>query len=397
VLKPLKGADPDLYENLAALARQDYPELELVLGAADPDDPALEVAERLRRSFPHVPMRIVRGAPDLGLNPKVSNLARLSTFARHDLLLVSDADARPDPGYLRSLTRELARAGELERPAPDGSTPEETARPVGLVASLLVGAGEESLGAACESLQFAGWVTPAVSAADRLADHPCVVGKSMLMPRRALEDAGGWHGVRDVLAEDYVLGRRIREAGYRVVLSRHPVVAFGRRRSLGSFVARHLRWSQMRARIAPAAYLAEPLLNPVPLLLAWAVACALDGAPRIALAGAAAGIGARATLDGLLLRHLRGSDPPLDLLRLLRWGPFKDLLIFGVWVAAAFRRTIVWQGNRLRIGRGSVLRPIGSSRPGGPGRPDTVSGAPHEPAGLPDPLSPSLTGSGRAA
>src|SRR5262245_20959152 len=94
ILKPLKGLDDELEENLRSFAQQNYPDYELILGTEDPNDPALEVALRLKAAYPRANITVVTGAPSIGRNPKVSNVAHLARFAKHELWLISDSNVR---------------------------------------------------------------------------------------------------------------------------------------------------------------------------------------------------------------------------------------------------------------------------------------------------------------
>ena len=347
ILKPLKGVDDGLYANLAALAHQDYPRFELVFGTEDPHDPALAVVARLAAEHPSLPVRVTAGAPPLGLNPKVTNLASLARWASHDLVLISDSNVRPGRGYLRAVV--AARHADPRRPA-------------ALVSSLLAGpaaaAPGSSRGAVFEDLHLGTFVAAGVAVA-AAARQPCVVGKSMLFRLSDLARLGGWRRVADVLAEDYVLGRAFHRAGSGVALSAHVLPVIAGRRRVGDFLARHLRWCQMRCRINPAAYAGEVLLNPTLPLAATALLAVAAGAALPALL-AATGIALKVAADGLLLHRLGRRRVPL---RRLAWVPVKDLLIAAVWLTAPFVGTVAWRGTRLRIGPGSRLAALPAAAP----------------------------------
>ncbi len=334
VLKPLCGADPGLYENLLSFLRQTHPDYELVLGVEDPLDPALGVVLRLMREFPHAPIRIVvRPIERTTLNPKVGNLINMLRVAKHEWLLISDSNVQVDADYLVRLAAAAQDPG------------------VQLVSNLIVARDEDSLGARLETLHMNTFVLGGVCFADQKG-MACVVGKSMMMQRSTLAELGGLESLRDVLAEDYVLGQRFAEAGHRVVLSNHKVQTRHSGISLGRFLARHSRWAQLRRRVAPGPYLLEPLLFTTPWLVALSIMTRAGTTSRYVSVFLTLAALLRLTSDAAVFRLAAGRRAQLATLLLV---PLKDCLALGIWVVGATRRSVVWRGHALEVGHGSKL------------------------------------------
>jgi ceramide glucosyltransferase len=329
ILKPLCGIDDGLRDNLALFAALAYPEYEVVLGVKSARDPAWHLACEAARRWPgRFQVVLQRGEP--GLNPKVNQLLTLARAARHDLLVISDSNVRVEPRYLAEI------AGLLEDEG------------VGLVTHPVVGEGAIHLGSVFDQLHLAGSVAPGVVAAKRLCGRDIVVGKSMAFRRRDLEAMGGFEAVKDVLAEDFVMGMLVPERlGKRVALAPSPVRNVSQRQCVSAFCGRYRRWAVLqRQLVGPFLYAAQALLNPV-LVAAAALAC--DRSP-LAAAGFAGTCIAKSALDGAAARALRPSGFAAWQLALV---PVKDLLFGGAWAYGLVRRDVSWRGTRLVVGPGS--------------------------------------------
>ena len=348
ILKPLCGLDDQLAENLAGFAALPYPRYEVILGVASAADPAYAVAAAVVSRWPaRFRLVIQRAAP--GLNPKVNQLLGLAAAARAELLVISDSNTRVPPDYLDEIAALLADPR------------------VGLVTHPIAGCGDElpgaSLGALLDNLHLTGTITPGFVAARDLCGKSYVVGKSMALRRRDLEALGGFAAVKDVLAEDFVLGRLIPAVlGKRVVLARAVVRCVAARRTVAAFAHRYARWSVMQRQCAGLpAYLGLLLLNPVLLAV-----LALGLAPsRLTVGALVLIIGARALADGAAGRLLRGRAFAARAGWLV---PFKELLVAGTWFYGLCNHAIEWRSKRLIVGRGSALSLAPPPRLAGPAR-----------------------------
>jgi ceramide glucosyltransferase len=330
ILKPLKGLDDNLFDNLESFCTLDYPEYEIIFSLQDHNDPACKVARKIKEKYPDKNITLVVEQCNAGLNPKVNNLITAYQAAKYELILISDSNVMVNRDYLRKI---LKHFGD-----PD----------VGLVTNLIRGVDGRTLASVFENLHLNTFIMGSICFLDRFLKMPCVVGKSMLMRKEDLLAIGGFRSVKDVLAEDYIMGKKMHKRGKKVIVSNYFINNVNQYWGLKKFLNRHTRWGKLRWKIGGLKYFSELLSNSVfmscfPLFLyepsrltglfAILVSC-------IKVAG-----------DFYIGRKIKAEMNPF----LYLLSPVKDLIIGIIWFIPIISNTVVWRGNRYIIGKDSEL------------------------------------------
>lgn len=204
LLKPLVDWNRETRENLASFCRQRYPRYQILVGFPARDAPELG-AVNLTTPSPGGTVQGVTCDRRLAVNPKVSELLHLEPLAEHEVLVLCDADMRVGPEYIAHAVAPLR-------------DPE-----VGVVTFLYCMREAPTLPAAVEALMINVDFAPAVLVARRLFGLKFALGASIGIRRDVLHALGGFEGLADYLADDYQIGHRAWQAGYRVVLSDYVV------------------------------------------------------------------------------------------------------------------------------------------------------------------------------
>jgi ceramide glucosyltransferase len=333
ILKPLKGADPEMYESFRSHCLQDYPEYEIIFGVSDGTDPAVAVVSQLKTEFPNREIRLIVCDQSLGANVKVGNLAQMASQARQEYLVVSDSDIRVGPNYLSRVV------APLRDPK------------IGLVTCLYRGIAAPSLGSRLESIGIGTDFAPGVLAARTVESGIHFgLGSTLAFRRNDLAATGGFESFADYLADDYELGKRISGSGLQVLLSEEVVETLLPRYSFTDFIQHQLRWSRTVRGSRPWGFAGLIFTFALPWALlavlfskgqswGWTLAClALCFRLSVAIV-----IGKRVLGDKINLR--------------LAWLiPLRDVLAVFIWIGSFLGNTIVWRGDRFGLSNGKLIR-----------------------------------------
>jgi ceramide glucosyltransferase len=318
VLKPLCGAVPETYENLANTCRLDYPRLQVVFGVADARDPVVAIVKRLQRDFPRVDVELVVSAERIGSNAKVSNLHNMVQRAKHEVLVIADSDIRAPQDYLRRIVP------YLDRPQ------------AGLVTCMYRGSAGRTLAHRLEALFINTDFGPMITVARQVEKMTYAFGATICIRRSVLEELGGFRAIADHLADDYQIGNMAVERGYQAVLAPVVVETVLDLDRLSEIFQHQLRWARTYRTCRPGGYLASIVTHST----LWATLYLLaTGLAPGGLALFAAALGVRLVAAGTIAHAILGVP---RIWRELWLVPAKDLLISAIWVTAFLGRTVRW-------------------------------------------------------
>ena len=337
VLKPVKGVDAHMYAGLCSHCLQEYQgRFEIVFGVTTLADPAVAEIERLRLQFPDVDIRLVECPERLGTSGKISNLVQMLREARYEYVVINDSDIEVSPRYLQSVMRSFDSPG------------------VGLVTAPYIGTTAErrpelTVWARLEALGISTDFIPGMLTARKLEGGIRFgLGSTLATTKTVLGKIGGLEQLADCLADDYELGHRISQAGYKVELCGETVKTTVPAYDFKGFWDHQIRWARTTRDSRKRGYLGLGITYCVPWAMMTMVASgfALWSFTLLSLVlltrvTVALTVGAGVLRDRQVLRDL--------------WLlPVRDCfgLLFWAWSFAG--DTVVWRGEEFRLKDGRI-------------------------------------------
>jgi ceramide glucosyltransferase len=340
VLRPMRGLDPHLEENLLSYAALDVPEgFEVLLLLDDNQDEALPLCRRLEARFPGRFRVIIGTTPGL-LNPKVALMVNGLKYARNQMIWMTDSNTETNDAHFNAQL-EAWKQAQLGGRKPT------------LVHAPLAAVGGSGLGAVFERMQLSTYGN--ISAETSLVvGIDVVVGKSLLFRADDLPAVGGLEVFGQASGEDYLMGRAFHKVGAVQLANRATRQVLGEDLSWIDFWRRQTRWAVVRKRMSIGTFFLLEHFSYFGLLWVW---LALGLLPWEVVAAV---FGLKMLMDGLVQVAYSEQASIVDMLLV----PVKDLVLLSAWVWAFFLNTVTWRGRTLTLDdEGNISGEVDKLRP----------------------------------
>ena len=328
IIKPLKGTDINLYENLESYFKLDYPKYEMIFCIQSETDPVHEVVDKLIRNYPNIKTRKVKGfEPKNFENPKVTNLVPGISAAEYDLVWMADANICVEPNTLLEMASHIMDGGGLVHQLPLSKSLNHTL-------------------AECLEVVYFYTSHARVYLISNILGVNATNGMSMLFPKDVLNELT--QGLKKYFfssMEDNRIGKDFMKSKRTIKLSSIPLYQNFGSRTVQAFRQRMVRWTRIRIHFMP--YLTfEPCIECFPTgilgafafyylyginpflfflihVLFWLIS---DGTLSYVL------LNRPFSIDGLLLKYI------------LAWF-IREILVIPNWTQAIYSKKIYWSGH----------------------------------------------------
>lgn len=234
VIRPIKGLDAGAAENIRAALEHGYPgDVETFFVFDDDSEPAVPLvkgalAERKAAGRSDQARILFAGQPPASQTGKLNAMIAGLRVANNELIAFIDSDVRQDSKALTAVVDTLLDSPDAGSAfAPVVAT--EPAATVGDAGYLMLINGLYGPAAASTVKELGG-------------EMPFIMGQFMVLRREAMAAIGGLESADGQLVDDMFLGMRLKEFGYRNVVSSHRVSIVQRGMSVGDFVGTFVRW-----------------------------------------------------------------------------------------------------------------------------------------------------------
>jgi ceramide glucosyltransferase len=335
ILKPLKGCDETTAASLESWFNQnDAGQIQILFGVADANDPVCKIVQELLKKNPSRGAQLIICAENLGANAKVSTLVQLEKFAKHDLILISDADVRVPPDFLANFAAPLRDSKAA------------------LVNCFYRLANPTTTAMQWEAVAINADFWSMVLQSQSLKPLDFALGAAILMRRDALAEIGGFKSLTNCLADDYQLGHRIFKNGHRIALCPVVVECWDAPMNWCGVWKHQLRWARTIRACQPLPYFFSILSNASLWPLLW---LCVSIAPTKAFCAPLAAIVFLLVRIAFAQNLQRRFTPERKLVSPFWLAPVKDLLQTAIWLGAFLGNTVEWRGKQMRLRRDGTL------------------------------------------